>query len=405
VRRILLFDCDGSDAPILPICCTALIAPHSYGNKRELAHKGEGKGATQDDAARSAIGEGVERYAASIWQLSKLIYASFDELGRRAFDPNWLVLYDDDQYARMDFPYVRFDAQQPIYWKCGRWLDTDEEVQLPAIATYLNFPSVDAERFGQTTSSGLAAGSTFEDAALRALYELIERDAFMLIWLAKRPALRVAVDGAEAVTQQAILEAERLGARIELYLIDVGTGHPTMICVGLGDGNSWPAVTIGLGTHANVDIALQKAVFEHGHYGLYMRRLMREGEHKKISDRKDVLTNLDHGLYYIDPEHSSALGCFRADAGNQALLEDLRRKYRHEAKLTACVSSLAEVGVRAAAVDVTPPDIRLSPIRVVRAFGTYMQPIHFGSVNRRLKNPRLECLLWNGVEINPHPIA
>jgi ribosomal protein S12 methylthiotransferase accessory factor len=405
VRGILLYDSDGSEAPTIPLCCTALIAPHSHENEQQTTFRGEGKGATRDDAARSAIGEGIERYAASIWHPSTLTYASFNELERRAFDPHWLVLYDDEQYERADFPFARFDIKRPMYWKAGKWLDTNEEVQVPAVATYMNFPTADAERFGQTTSNGLAAGATFEDAALRALYELIERDAFMLFWLAQRPALRVAIDCSDVLTHQALREVERLGARTELYLIDVGTKHPTMVCIGFGDGCSWPGVTIGLGTHASVDIALRRAVFEHGHYGAYMRRLMRNGEHKKIRNGEDVLTNLDHGLYYLDPNHSTALDFFRASAGDPVSLMGLRCEYRQDATLSACVSCLADAGIRTAAVDVTPPDIKLAPMRVVRGFGIYMQPIHFGTANRRLKNPRLDGLLSSAAETSPHPMA
>jgi len=405
VRRMFFFDSDGSDAPAIPLCCTALIAPHPHQNERKTAFRGEGKGATRDDAARSAIGEGIERYAASIWHPSTLTWASFKELGERAFDPRWLVFYDDEQYERADFPFARFDVERPIYWKAGQWLDSNEEVQLPALATYMNFPTADGERFCQTTSNGLAAGATFEDAALRALYELIERDAFMLFWLAQRPASRVAMDGSDGLTHQALREVERLGARTELYLIDVGTKHPTMICLGFGDGFSWPGLTIGLGTHADVDIALRRAVFEHGHYGSYMRRLMRQGVHKRIRDDEHVLTNLDHGLYYVNPDHSTALDFFRAYAGDPTSLADLRCEYRQDATLSACVSCLAEVGIRTAAVDVTTPDIKLAPIRVVRAFGIHMQPIHFGTANRRLKNPRLDRLLSNTAETSPHPIA
>lgn len=405
VRRLLFYDGDGTEAPTVPFCCTALIAPPGDANERQTALRGEGKGATRDDAARSAIGEGIERYAASMWHPSTLACASFSAVAGRAFDPRWLVLYDDEQYARSDFQFSRFDAEMPIYWTTGQWLDTYEDVQLPAVATYMNFPAIDAEPFSQTTSNGLAAGKTFEDAALRALYELIERDAFMLHWLAQRPALRVAADGADALTRQALQEVERLGARTELYLIDVGTKHPTMVCLGLGDGSSWPGATVGLGTHADVDIALRRAVFEHGHYGSYMRRLMLDPEHKKVSGGEEVLTNLDHGLYYLHPEHSAALNSFRAYAGHPALLADLRCQYRQDATLSACVSCLMEAGIRTAAVDVTSPDIRLAPIRVVRAFGTYMQPIHFGTGNRRLKNPRLDRLLTNAAETRPHPIA
>jgi ribosomal protein S12 methylthiotransferase accessory factor len=382
-----------------------VIGSYQDGTRSHPEINGEGKGATRDEAVRSAIGEGIERYAASLWHPSALTYAPFREVADRAFDPRWLVLYDEEQYGQPDFAFAPFDAERPIHWTGGHWLDTGEAVQVPALATYMNFPAAAAENFCQTSSNGLAAGATFEDAALRALYELIERDALMLFWLARRPAQRIAEDGCDPVASQALREVERLGARTELFLIDAGTQHPTVVCVGLGDGHSWPGATIGLGTNADVDIALRRAVLEHGHCGSYIRRLMGEGRHETIRNREDVQTGLDHALYYVHPEHVGALEPFRSSTHAPASLADLRARYRQDATLSTCVSRLREAGIRTAAVDVTSPDVALAPIRVVRAFGIHMQPIHFGIRNRRLKNPRLDRLLSGTAETHPHPLA
>jgi ribosomal protein S12 methylthiotransferase accessory factor len=246
---------------------------------------------------------------------------------------------------------------------------------------------------------------TFEDAALRALYELIERDALMLFWLARRPAERIAEDGCDPVVSQALRAVERLGARTELFMLDAGTQHPTVVCVGFGDGYAWPGVTMGLGTNADIDIALRKAVLEHGHFGSYLRRLMREGRHEKIRNREDVESNLDHALFYVHPENVGALAAFRNLSQAPASLADLRARYQQAPALSTCVSRLREAGVRVAAVDVTSPDVALGPIRVVRALGIYLQPVHFGFRNRRLRNPRLDRLLTGEAETAPHPLA
>lgn len=404
VRQIFIFEGNGIDAPAVPNCCSVKIAPFQDERLSNPGFGGEGKGATREDAVLSAIGEGVERYAASLWHPSALTYASFDELDGRAFDPRWLVLYDDAQYNRRDFAYARFDAQRRMHWTTGQWLDTGEEVKLPALATYLSFSAEASEQFGQTTSNGLAAGASFDEAALRALYELIERDAFMLSWLARRPGLRINPKGSDELIARALREIEGLGAHVELFSLDVGTGHPTVVCLGLGNGQSWPGATIGLGTHADVDVALRKAVFEHGHYGPYMRRLMREGQHNAVRNHSDVRRTLDHGLYYVHPKHVAALKSFR-DAGPAVSLDELRSRYRQKATLSACVSGLLDAGIRVAAADVTSSDVAIAGIRVVRAFGVNMQPIHFGFGYERLKSPRLMALLSGEAETTPHPIA
>jgi ribosomal protein S12 methylthiotransferase accessory factor len=408
VRQLLLFESDGAEAPRVPCCCSVRIAPVPNGNGPHPEIRGEGKGATTKDAVRGAIGEGVERYSASIWRASELILSSYNRLHTNAFDPRSLVLYNDTQYASSTFPYAPFDPDRPLYWKAGKWLDTGESAYLPAISTYMNFPVAPADCFTQTTSNGLAAGSTVEDATLRALYELIERDAFMLFWLARLPALPIDIDDRDELVHRALVEVAGLGARIELYLIDVGTGHPTIVCLGLGDGKSWPGVTVGLGTHADIDIALRKAVFEHNHYGSYIRNLMLSHSQNEIRNEDEVKVALDHGLYYLNPAHANALDSFRAKINQPTPLAQLRTRYQQQASLPACVSCLAEAGIRTAVVDLTPPDVKLAPLRVVRVFGTWMQPIHFGAANWRLNNPRLQRLLINlinGANTTPHPIA
>jgi ribosomal protein S12 methylthiotransferase accessory factor len=404
LRHLFIFEGDGNDTPAMPICASAVMArPQLWHNRKESDLQGEGKGATREEAVFGAIGEGVERYAASLWNPGKLTKASLNKLGSRAFDPRWLVLYNGEQYARPGFAFQPMQSNARMFWVEGQWLDTGVEVLVPAQATYLGFTG-DEIAFGQTTSNGLAAGRSFEDAALRALYELIERDAFTLHWLARLTGERIDPDGCDAVSRKALDEVQRLGAQMELYLLDVNVGLPTVVCLGLGDGVSWPGATIGLGTHANVDVALRKAVLEHGHYGLYIRNLMREGRHLLVRAPEDVVSLLDHGLYYCHVDNAGGLDDLR-QAQISVKLVDLRKKYREEPSLEACVARLSASGIRTAAVDVTTPDLTMAGLSVVRAFGTYAQPIHFGFGYERRNSARLKALLNRPIQTMPHPIA
>ncbi|MBV8726348.1 MAG: YcaO-like family protein, partial [Candidatus Eremiobacteraeota bacterium] len=256
-----------------------------------------------------------------------------------------------------------------------------------------------------STSSGLAAGTNFEDAALRAVYESIERDAFMLTWLAGLPATRLYDDGTvDSTTRQAIANVEHLGAHVELYLLDMGLSHPTVVCAGLGDGEALPGITIGLGTHADFDVALRRAALEHAHCGMYIRRLMLQGEHKQVCAPRDVVSLRDHGLYYAHVKHVAAFDRFRSCASATALAS-ARAMYKTEATLVDCAAALGAGGVRIAAVDVTSPDVALASVSVVRTFGVNMQPMFFGHPNKRTNNPRLSALLHgNEVVQHPHPL-
>ncbi len=403
IRR--LFIANGGDLPELPISASAVIArPPLPQVGAGVLLQGEGKGATRDEAVVGAIGEGIERYAASIWNVEEMTLASFDLIESQAFDPAWLVLYSAEQYATPGFAFEPFDRRKPMLWQRGRWLESGVDVLVPAQAVYFDF-TADERRFAQTTSNGLAAGTSSEDAALRALYELIERDAFMLYWLSGSQAERIDPDGCDEISRKALDEVHRFGATTELYLLDVGTGFPTVICVGMGDGISWPGATIGLGTHANIDIAFRKAVLEHGHYGPYMRRLMREDRHRHVRVPEDVAGTVDHGLFYCHAGNVAALQKLGAAGTTRARLANLRKRYKSPANLAACVQGLMACGIRTAAVDLTTPDLASAGLHVIRAFGTFAQPIHFGFRYERVVNPRLYTLAKGPIQVLPHPIA
>jgi ribosomal protein S12 methylthiotransferase accessory factor len=84
---------------------------------------------------------------------------------------------------------------------------------------------------------------------------------------------------------------------------------------------------------------------------------------------------------------------------------ELRERYSQKPTRSACVAALAGAGIRVAAIDVTSPDVALTPLRVARVFGEYLQPIHFGAGNHRTNNPRLHRWLSGQPAQEPHPVA
>jgi len=155
---------------------------------------GYGKGITQAAALVSALGEALEQYAARQVPRGALIRAPFCKVMAQAFDPRWLCLYARRQYQRPGFPFSPFDAGRPMLWTQGWWLDTQEAVLLPAAATYLSCALEREDALCQTTSNGLAAGVSLQDAASRATLELYERGEFLRAWITCQPGELVDVD-------------------------------------------------------------------------------------------------------------------------------------------------------------------------------------------------------------------
>ncbi|HEY0157551.1 MAG TPA: TOMM precursor leader peptide-binding protein [Thermoanaerobaculia bacterium] len=405
IIKILSSDSIGGLPPQeLPIAATALVSAYTDGTQRHLhatdPQIGSGKGLNKVDALIGAAGEAIERYSAARYRKSDLHVSPTASMEGEFVDPRRLCLYSEEQYAQPGFPYARFDANRPIHWTRGWWFGTGEPVWVPALPAYFNFEACSHEYFCQVSSNGLAAGADVEDAAMRALFELIERDAFMLTWLCQLPARRILVDDSvEPAVREVIRQLNHRGAEVELYLLD-GTDLdvPTVMCLALGDGQTLPAASVALACHLDPRVAVRKAVLEQGHVGPYLTRKLTE--HAVPATPADVHTLEDHAAYYFTPERLPVFDFIRRSDRPPIAARDLPAV--DEVSVAACAARLEKAGVRVAVVDVTSPDLRESPFRVARAIGLDVQPIHFGERFRRLVSPRLEKHS-GGRPLNPHP--
>jgi ribosomal protein S12 methylthiotransferase accessory factor len=400
----LRLDAPDADLPELPVTATAVIAPFADGRRPPAdAETASGKGLTAARALVGAAGEAIERYSAARFRVEELRRTPRPELDGDVLDPRDLCLYDAAQYDREGFPFDRYDPDGPLHWTTGRWLDDGAPVWAPALPSLYQFHAPPGERLCQVTSNGLAAGVDAQDAALRATLELVERDAFMLTWLARLPGRRVLAEGSlESELQEALRQLEQCGARIELWLLDAGIPLPTIACLGHGDGERWPGLTLSLSCHPSPRTAAGKAILEHGHVGPHIARTARTGQRPVPREADEVRDLFDHALYYVPPERGAAAD-FLAAGADPIALGDLPEP--DGAPLKACRAALAQAGVRVAIVDVTAPDVATGPFRVARALGVDVQPIHFGHGLERLANPRLWERLAGPPNPEPHPLA
>ncbi|WP_437478930.1 TOMM precursor leader peptide-binding protein [Sorangium sp. So ce1014] len=405
VQHLALSATSPALAPEAPVTAMAVLSDFTDGS--EHAHRGEerqvgtGKGLTAVEALVRATGEAVERYSAGIFDEQALLRAPVAEMKGDFIAPERLSLYADEQYARPEFPFARLDPATPIAWAVGRWLDTHAPVYVPALPTYYNY-CAGPDTFCEVTSNGLAAGATLEAASMGAALELIERDAFMISWLARRPGQRILPDDTvDREVHEIARQLEERGARIELYLLDAGIAVPVVMCVGYGDGKRWPGAVVSVSAHLSPLTAIRKAILEQGQIGHYVFRLM-TGEAVAVPERpEDVRSLEDHAVYYIPPSRAAAFDFLRR--GGTVTAAELEEP--EEVSLSELARRVEAAGLRIAIVDVTSPDLAPTPFRVARALGPDFQQIHFGHERARLGNPRLRAMAPRGINPDPHPMA
>ena len=375
----------------LPIVVTA-APPHvleTDGSLRRLPI-GWGKGLSVSGAVLSAVGEAIERYSASVVDQDRIVWKRPDELDGEYLDPRDCGLYAGAQYERSDFPYVRFDRDVTHPWVLGSWADSGQPVWVPALFAFLSVELRQEQLICQGTSNGLAASTDKDDAALRAMLELVERDAFMASWLTGCSARRIELDDTLNPLLRNVLEGiEALGATVEVYNLPTSVIGTTVLCLALGDGERYPGVTFGLGSDLDPHSALRQAVLELGQTGPYLRRMMRSKMLVTPTDPASVREMLDHAAYYFPQERASAFDSLRTGK-TSVCLSDLNSVAKRS--LNDCVSALNQAGVRIALIDVTSADVATGPFRVVRAVSPDLQPIWYGYGLERNPTERIRKL-------------
>lgn len=405
ISRLLVRGADG-DSGALPFCSVAALSAFADDEHPPSACEfGYGKGLTESEATLGGIGEALERYCASRFRLSRLRRLALNDLGEDdVLDPRSLCLYSEDQYRQTGFPFQQFDPAVPLCWVRGYWLNGGAPVWVPALPTYMGLPTTPEGLFCQVTSNGLAAGATQEDAALRAVFEIVERDALMLTWLCRLPGRRLITDEPlEPGLQDILDQIGQRGAPIEFYLLDVGSGIPTLICLAFGNGRTWPGVTAGCGANLSVRKALRAAIIEQGQTGPYLARIAKEQPELVPPSPQHVQTFRQHALFYAPAERAGSLDFLRRGDQEPILLSTIREP--DITGLQACVDQLSGAGLRVAIVDITSPDVARIPMRVVRALGPSLQPIHCGFGLERLANPRLDALKRGELNCDIHPFC
>jgi ribosomal protein S12 methylthiotransferase accessory factor len=387
----------------LPFVATA--APPRILNENWSLHRlplGWGKGLTISGALLSAIGEAIERYAASLPDARRVVWRRPDELDGEYLDPRSLALYTPAQYKREDFPYVQFDPSFHHPWVLGRWLGSNSPVWIPAVFAFLSL-SVRPEHFiCQGTSNGLAAWTDFEEAALRATMELVERDAFLTAWFNACPGQPILLDATlDPLLRQVLEGIKALGAIVEVYTLPTSLCGTTVLCLALGDGDQYPGATIGLSTDLDPRSALRQAVLELGQTGPYLRRMMRSKVLPVPPSIPSVQELLQHAAFYFPRDRSATFDRLRSNETPIPLCDlDLTRSR----SLKNCASELSQSGIRVALVDVTSADVATGPFQVVRAVSSDLQPLWYGYGLERLQQQRIRDLnLAPGLSVI-HPI-
>ena len=236
-------------------------------------------------------------------------------------------------------------------WVRGRELSTGNDCLIPADWCLRRPQPGPLAVPGAALSTGCAAGPTFEAAAVRALLELVERDAASLWWIGGQRARPVAADSpamAEAVRLLATLRQDNRERTTWLLDITSDLDIPALAAVSV-DGTG-RALACGLAARLSARDAARAAIFE-----MCQSELAHPIVQMKRQQRGDAALNA------IDRRHLARATAI--DAGSCELLHPLGLP-RNDTEPESPAQPLAHLratfvrcGIEAALVDLTRPEI------------------------------------------------
>jgi ribosomal protein S12 methylthiotransferase accessory factor len=409
----------GVEEPTPPIIYQATLSHFDYRLAPALERMAAGKGRTDDQAIRAAVGEAIEHYCAAHFNNDLTFVKPLAELSEKGVAPTECVLYSETQYARRNFPYHQWNADDQVTWAPMRELPGEGEAFAPSTLVYLNTPGTRVEDLLCTpTSNGLAAGPNLEFAILNGLLELVERDGFLITWMNKLPAPQVTFSALTGLASSITEHYERFGTEIRVYNVSTDLPIYVMMALALDKTGEGPAVMAGLGCHLDPRVALTKSLLEICQvHASEKKRFQDSPPAERLKSYEDVHTLDDHSAFLMVPERIGEFA-FLLENGRTQLIEDLPNHSREDISLDlqTCVDSLVAAGCRVLYADLTTSDVVDYGLRVVRTMATGLQPMHFGFGEERLGGKRLfdvprvmghatETRTEKDLNPCPHPLA
>lgn len=371
-----------------------------------------GSGRTRSAAAAAAVGEALERYSATYVPPERIVVATARELGPAAVPPEAFALFSEEQYGAPHFPFRRFTADTEVRWVEGRDLVAERPAFLPAELVYLGNTWMAPGPIGYTTSSGLACGAERDETLLRGLLELLERDAFMIVWANRLPLRRLEPD--DTVPPGWRQAFDRTG--LVYTAVDLSVFHrlPTVLGIVRASRQVPGALGVGASAAPTIEQAWWKALAEAFATRSAAAKLQVLDPTRRFGPHGTGVESFeDHILYYATHANVEATAFLDRGSGTTLARSVTTLEGRTTVdRIDSLTRRIAAAGSGTYAVDVTAPDIAELGLTVTRVVAPGLCPLDVSHAQRFLGGRRLyeaaaELGLRSGAlaakDVNPDP--
>jgi ribosomal protein S12 methylthiotransferase accessory factor len=362
------------------------------------------------------VGESIERYCSAFYDEDRLIFGTYEGIAGRALRPEDFALFSTTQHSNPDFPFAPFTRQTPVRWVAGQSLLDDCATWVPASFVYIPYDRAQSEPpLKDLISTGLACGTTYGSALLKALVEAVERDAYTIVWRNRLPRPHIDLEKIDdTLIRQFVQVLQRLTIQSHAVLLTLDISISVILVVMTRvDGPPWTIVASGADVsprHALL-LALEEACLALIGMG---RAVAAARDYQPAADYSDLTTLPQHGLAHaVDPRLRSSIA-FLTKPTEVVRLGELRDVTTGNpiVDLRAALEQIRPLVTDVVGIDVTTSDINEAGFKVVRVVVPDLLPMDNNHRYPHLGGRRLYDVPWklglvarprDQSELNPDP--
>ncbi|CAN5365817.1 TOMM precursor leader peptide-binding protein [soil metagenome] len=333
------------------------------------------------------------------------VSASYETLGARAIDPREFVLSAPEQAVEPAYLLAPYDPTAVYDWIPAYSWRQKKEVLIPEQVAYYDLAfdaAARANRFIIETSNGCALGSSYGEAALFGLCEVLERDAYLTSWYGRFAPIRLDLsDYPDAYVQALIARMEGVGLQVNVFDIGVGLPLSAVACMAV-DPSPQAAIKTrtAAGASLNPTQAISAALVEVCTNIIELEPEAVEALHRSgsamLQDPGLVRTMADHTSLYAHPAAFSRLDFMMRTPHERNAREhfatwlDRVPPFDLPAELDRLVEAVLGVSHDVLIVDQGFDALDALGVKAVKVLAPGLMPMSFGHQYRRIAHKRLE---------------
>ncbi len=354
-------------------------------------------------AELKAIMEGVERFYSGVLPKEKIFESKLIDINNLLFDSTQLVFYLKKQY-RKNLIIRPFSERRKYFWNKATIFPGEKTTFVPIDLIYYPIEKKYAPNpLTVANSNGVASGFSYNDALMRGLYEVIERDAFMIVWLNRLSLPKIDLKSLSRSFQLRVHRIESLGLKV--HLIDI-TLDTIPIIMAIAENKNNPVILLGAAANLNIQRSIDKALseIEQAVYWEYRD----DSKPPKVNNPQAVKKVKHHSSLFRNIKFAK-----EAEFLWQGTTQILKKKNTDNKKsLKDLVEILISKNNKIIVVDMSPKDLSELGVVVLRSyilgfvpisFGYGLEPLGFDRIKKVPQDLKLKINPWTSFPPLPHP--